>query len=85
MPSEPAPADANPFDVTETEVDDAIAACDGDLRATVRALLVGQAFMEHENSRMTSAGYRRLPPKPRKRAPESNVTLPLARLSDVQG
>lgn len=46
MPSEPVPADEDPFAVLEAEVDQAIAACDGDLRATVRALLIGQAYLE---------------------------------------
>lgn len=62
MTSEPAPAEQSLFDVSEQEVDEALAACDGDARATVRALLVGQAFLEHEISRLqadASAGFRR--------------------------
>ena len=30
MSSEPAPAEQSPFDVSETEIDEALAACDGD-------------------------------------------------------
>lgn len=65
MPSEPEPAERSPFDVSEAEVDDALAACDGDPRATIRALLIGQAFMEHQMSRLqadASAGFRRRRP-----------------------
>jgi len=62
MPSEPAPAEQFPFDVSEAEVDAALEACEGDPRATIRALLVGQAYLEHEMSRLmadASAGFRR--------------------------
>lgn len=56
------PAEQSPFDVSETEIDEALAACDGDPRATIRALLVGQAYLEHEMSRIqadASSGFRR--------------------------
>ncbi|WP_245454173.1 CUE domain-containing protein [Aquabacter cavernae] len=46
--------DARPFDVSETDIDEALAACDGDARATIRALLIGQAYLEHEMSRRAS-------------------------------
>lgn len=62
MPSEPQPAERSPFDVSEAEVDAALEACDSDPRATIRALLVGQAYLEHQLSRLqadTSAGFRR--------------------------
>ncbi|MBB6308879.1 hypothetical protein [Xanthobacter tagetidis] len=62
MPSEPAPAERSPFDVSEAEIDEALATCDGDARATIRALLIGQAYLEHEMSRLqsaASAGFRR--------------------------
>ncbi|MCL8385670.1 hypothetical protein [Xanthobacter aminoxidans] len=62
MSSEPAPAEHSPFDVSETEIDEALAACGGDARATIRALLVGQAYLEREMSLLkvdTSAGFRR--------------------------
>ncbi|MFG1378893.1 hypothetical protein [Xanthobacter autotrophicus] len=63
MPSEPAPAERSPFDVSEAEIDQSLAACDGDPRATIRALLVGQAYLEHQMSRLkadASAGFRRI-------------------------
>lgn len=62
MTSERVPAERSPFDVSEAEIDEAIAACEGDPRATIRALLVGQAYLEHEMSRVqadASAGFRR--------------------------
>ncbi|MEW6258141.1 MAG: hypothetical protein AB1592_19485 [Pseudomonadota bacterium] len=71
MASEPKPVPTSPFDVSEADIDQVLAACDGDPRETIRALLVGQAYLEHEMSRRTSAGYAR--------------RLPLARLSEVQG
>jgi hypothetical protein len=40
----------------------ALAACDGDARATIRAQLVGQAYLEDEISRIqadASSGFRR--------------------------
>jgi hypothetical protein len=39
----------------ETAVDEAIAACDGDLRATVRALIVANHFLEQEVSELMKA------------------------------
>ncbi|MEP9376225.1 hypothetical protein ABLE91_05905 [Aquabacter sp. CN5-332] len=71
MPSEPLRAEPIPFDVSEDEVDAALAVCDGDARATIRALLVEHAFLEHQLSKLASAGFSR--------------RLPLAKLSDVQG
>ncbi|MFG1332305.1 hypothetical protein V5F41_13785 [Xanthobacter autotrophicus] len=62
MPSEPPPAERSPFDVSDAEIEEALAVCDGDPRETIRALLVGQAYLEHEMSRLkadASAGFRR--------------------------
>lgn len=62
MSSEPEPAERDPFDVSDAEIDEALAACDGDARATIRALLVGQAYLEQEMSRIqadASSGFRR--------------------------
>lgn len=62
MPSEPVPAERSPFDVSEAEIDQALVACEGDSRETIRALLIGQAYLEHEMSRLkadASAGFRR--------------------------
>ena len=39
----------------ETAVDQAIAACDGDLRATIRALVVANHFLESEVSELMKA------------------------------
>jgi hypothetical protein len=58
-------AEALPNDTqSETErldvaVDQAIAACDGDLRATIRALIVANEFLEHELQTKVSQGYTR--------------------------
>lgn len=49
----------NPSDI-DAAVDEAIRACDGDLRATVRALIVANEFLEEELNRtqaMLSRGY----------------------------
>ena len=62
MSSEPQAAEQSAFDVSDAEIDEALAACDGDPRATIRALLVGQAYLEHEMSRLrveVSSGFRR--------------------------
>jgi hypothetical protein len=47
-----APADDNEL---EAAVDEAIAACDGDLRATIRALMVANNFLESEVSELMKA------------------------------
>ena len=39
----------------EAAVDEAIAACDGDLRATIRALIVANNFLESEVSELMKA------------------------------
>ena len=62
---------AEEYDVTEAQVDQAVAACDGDLRATVRALIVGQVYLQATIRKRVSAGYER--------------RLPFARLDAVQG
>jgi len=46
MSSDPKPIIAE--DDLETAIDHAIAACDGDLRATIRALIVANNFLESE-------------------------------------
>ncbi|MCS0497836.1 hypothetical protein NVS89_22350 [Ancylobacter sp. MQZ15Z-1] len=46
MPSEQPPAEREPIAISEADVDEAIAACDGDLRATIKALLIGQQYLE---------------------------------------
>jgi hypothetical protein len=50
------------FDVLEHDVDEAIAACDGDPRAAVRALLVANNYLAAEVDRLSasiSRGYTR--------------------------
>ena len=53
------PPDAKPIsdddDGLEAAVDDAIAACGGDLRATVRALIVANDFLETEVAELMKA------------------------------
>lgn len=68
---EPHTEPPSPFDVSELDVDHALAECEGDARATIRALLVGQAYLEQQMKRLASSGYSR--------------SLPLAKLLDVQG
>lgn len=46
MTSEPPPAEQQPIVITEADVDEAIAACGGDARETVRTLLIAGQFME---------------------------------------
>jgi hypothetical protein len=43
----------------EHAADEAIAACGGDLRATVRALIVANEFLEADMNRQVSHGFRR--------------------------
>ncbi|WJR81207.1 hypothetical protein [Bradyrhizobium sp. NP1] len=43
--SQPAPAED---DELETAVDQALAACDGDMRATIRALIIANQYLESE-------------------------------------
>jgi hypothetical protein len=47
-----APADDGEL---EAAVDEAIAACDGDLRATIRALIVANNFLESEVTELMKA------------------------------
>jgi len=42
-------------DELETAIDDAIAACDGNLRATIRALIIANNFLESEVSELMKA------------------------------
>ena len=62
MPGSPEPIPAPEPDTLEVAIDQAIAACDGDVRATVRALIVANGLPEAELSEMyatTSKGYAR--------------------------
>ncbi len=59
MPSDPAPAEDSPFDVSESDIDAAIEACHGDVRGAIRALLIAYAMLERELAVQVSHGYRR--------------------------
>ena len=50
--SQPNPQDA---DELEAAVDQAIAACDGDMRSTIRALIVANEYLESEVSELMKA------------------------------
>lgn len=43
----------------EASVDEAIAACGGDMRATIRALIVANDFLEKELETQVSRGFMR--------------------------
>jgi hypothetical protein len=62
MPVSPEPNPPPVQDALEIATDQAIAACDGDLRATVQALIVANGLLEAELSEVyaaTSKGYGR--------------------------
>ena len=50
--SQPIPQDA---DELESAVDQAIAACNGDMRSTIRALIVANEYLESEVSELMKA------------------------------
>jgi hypothetical protein len=54
MSSEPQP-NAQGANELETAIDQAIAACDGDMRATIRALIVANNYLESEVSELMKA------------------------------
>ena len=54
MPANPNQAGADDSEL-EAAVDEAIAACDGDLRATICALIVANNFLESEVSELMKA------------------------------
>jgi hypothetical protein len=45
----------DPFETLEDEVDAAIAICDGDVRAALRATLVANAYLENEFERLATS------------------------------
>lgn len=52
--------EAATFDITEADIDEVIETCSGDPRAAIRALLIGQQFLEaalEEARREASWGY----------------------------
>ena len=54
MSSEPQPRAGDPSEL-EAAVDQAIAACGGDVRATIRALIVANEFLENEVAELMKA------------------------------
>jgi hypothetical protein len=54
MPSSSQPA-TEPNDELETAVDQAISACGGDMRATIRALIVANDYLETEVGELMKA------------------------------
>jgi hypothetical protein len=50
---------AQPIDPYETATDQAIAACDGDVRAALKAALIAMAMLESELSEVYAAVERR--------------------------
>jgi hypothetical protein len=55
---EATPADSKPeSEQLEAAVDQAIAACGGDMRATLRALILANEFLEHEMETKVSQGF----------------------------
>jgi hypothetical protein len=57
MPVTPPPPQLQPMDADELEaaVDQAIAACGGDLRSTIRGLIVANNYLETEVSELMKA------------------------------
>ena len=55
MSSESAPVDHGNGSELEATIDQAIKACDGDLRATIRALIVANRFLESEVEQLKKA------------------------------
>ena len=53
--SSASPANAQDGDEFEAAIDQAIAACDGDMRATIRALIVANNYLESEVSELMKA------------------------------
>jgi hypothetical protein len=59
MPEATAPNPQSDADQLEAAADQAIAACGGDAREAVKALLVANEFLEREMEAQVSHGYRR--------------------------
>jgi hypothetical protein len=55
MSSESAPIEQGNDDELEAAIDQAIKACDGDLRATIGALIVANSFLESEVEQLKKA------------------------------
>jgi acyl dehydratase len=54
-PARAAPSEAEAAAALEREVDEAVAICNGDVRAALRAALVASAFLDEELERLAQA------------------------------
>jgi hypothetical protein len=59
MPADPQPNPQEESERLDVATGQAIAACDGDMRSTIRALILANEFLEAELKANTSKGYRR--------------------------
>jgi hypothetical protein len=59
MSANPQPNPQEESERLDVATDQAIAACDGDMRSTIRALILANEFLEAELEANTSKGYRR--------------------------
>ena len=57
MSATPEPNPQSETERLDAATDQAIAACGGDLRSTIRALILANEFLEYEMERQVSAGY----------------------------
>jgi hypothetical protein len=59
MPALPEPTAQSESDRLEAAADEAIAACGGDMKSAIRALILANEFLEWELATNVSAGYLR--------------------------
>lgn len=59
MSADPQPNPQEEPERLDATTDEAIAACDGDMRSTIRALILANEFLEAELTANTSKGYKR--------------------------
>ncbi len=59
MPADPQPNPQEESERLDVATGQAIAACDGDMRSTIRALILANEFLEAELRANTSKGYKR--------------------------
>jgi hypothetical protein len=59
MSAQPEPHPQSETDRLESAADDAIAACGGDMRSAIRALILANEFLEYELATQVSHGYLR--------------------------
>lgn len=59
MSANPQPNPQEESERLDAATDQAIAACDGDVRSTIRALILANEFLEAELKANTSKGYKR--------------------------